>query len=63
MPGTMSEVNMVGPSKRAFVPIPDDYYDLTDEQQFAVCEQIAEALIAQMGEDPGQAPEGPSGPG
>ncbi|MGO9963695.1 MAG: hypothetical protein ACLPUG_09750 [Acidimicrobiales bacterium] len=56
-------MNMVGPSRRAFVPIPDDYYDLTDEQQLAVCEQIAEALIAQMGEDPGQAPEGPSGSG
>ena len=40
---------MVGPSKRAFVPVPDDFFDLDEDEQLVICEQIAKALIAGLG--------------
>jgi hypothetical protein len=35
--------------RRVYLPLPDDYFDLTDDEQEAVCEQIAKALIDQLG--------------
>ena len=40
---------MVELCRRVFLPVPDDYYDLDDDQQLAVCEQMALAGIAQSG--------------
>lgn len=35
--------------KRVFLAIPDDYYDLTDEQQNEVCGVLADVFIRQLG--------------
>jgi hypothetical protein len=46
----MRKVNMVDRGKQVFLPVPHNYYDLTDEQQLAVCEDLAKVLIAELGE-------------
>ena len=48
---------MTEPRRRAFLPVPDDYHDLTDEQQLAVCEQMAQTLITQLGENSTDSPQ------
>ena len=40
MPGD-EEMNMVGASKRAFGPVPDDFFDVSEAEQQAVCLQMA----------------------
>lgn len=39
--------------RRAYLPLPNNYYDLTDEQQDAVCRRMAQALIAELAEPDG----------
>jgi hypothetical protein len=45
----MRKLNMIESHKRAFVPIPKGYYDLSDAEQLVICEQIALALIERLG--------------
>lgn len=49
-PGTMREVKgMTGNPKRVYLHLPDNYFDVTEDEQLAVCGQIAQALIEQLG--------------
>jgi len=45
----MRKLNMIDSPKRAFVPIPENYFDLDETEQLVICEQMALALIAGLG--------------
>jgi hypothetical protein len=45
----MRKLTMTGGPKRVYVPLPDDYFDMTDAEQDAVCLEMAQALIAGLG--------------
>lgn len=40
---------MTDSSRRVHLHLPDNYFDMTEDQQRVVCEQMAQALIAQLG--------------